>query len=85
LGGDQGETAYLIPVSALAPGGADSQGSVFVFDAVTSTVKKRQIRHSGIRDNRIVVEEGLSAGDIVAVAGVSFLRDGQPVRLMEQP
>ena len=85
LGGDQGETAYLIPVSALVPGGGDSDGSVFVFDAETSTVKKRTIRHGGIRDNGIVVEEGLSAGDIVAVAGVSFLRDGQPVRLMEQP
>lgn len=85
LGGGEGETAYLIPVSALVPGGGDAHSSVFVFDSKTLTVKKRDIRHGGVRGNGIVVEEGLTAGDIVAVAGVSFLRDGQPVRLMEQP
>jgi len=69
----------------LVPGGGDTEGSVFVYDAETATVEKRKIRHGGTRDNGIVVEEGLAAGDIVAVAGVSFLRDGQPVRLMDQP
>jgi hypothetical protein len=30
------------------------------------------------------VYEGLAAGDIIVVAGVSFLADGLKVRLMEQ-
>jgi hypothetical protein len=30
-----------------------------------------------------IVSEGLSAGDIIAVAGVSFLADGMKVKLME--
>jgi RND family efflux transporter MFP subunit len=83
LGGEE-ESAYLIPIAALVPGGGEAQSSVFVFAAETSTVKERTIRHGGIRDDNIVVEEGLTAGDIIAVAGVSFLRDGQKVRLMEQ-
>ena len=84
LGDEQGERAYLVPISALVPGGEESQGSVFVFDVESSTVKRTEIRHEGIRDNNIVVAQGVGAGDIVAVAGVSFLRDGQQVRLMER-
>lgn len=84
LGDDEGETAYLIPVGALVPGGGESENYVYVFDAETSTVKKTAIEHGGIRDNNIVVNQGVEAGDVIAVAGVSFLRDGQTVRLMER-
>jgi RND family efflux transporter MFP subunit len=84
LGGDREETAYLIPISALVPAEGETASSVFVFDPETSMVKKTAIEHGGIRADNLIVEKGLEAGDIVAVAGVSFLRDGQPVRLMEQ-
>ena len=84
LGGDEDDTAYLIPVVALIPGASEAESSVFVFDTETSTVKKTAIQHGGIRDDNIIIEQGLKSGDIIAVAGVSFLRDGQPVRLMER-
>jgi hypothetical protein len=35
-----------------------------------------------VRDNRLVVTEGLGAGDIVASAGVSYLVDGEKVKLL---
>lgn len=81
LGDEQGETAYLIPIEALAPGGSESKSYVFVFDQETSTVKKTTIESGSFRANNIVVNKGLRAGDIIAAAGVSFLRDGQKVRL----
>ncbi len=84
LGNEQGDRAYLIPVGALVPGSGESGGYVYVFDAETSTVKKTAIEDGGIRDDNIIVNKGLQAGDIVAVAGVSFLRDGQKVRLMDR-
>jgi RND family efflux transporter MFP subunit len=84
LGGDEGDESYLIPVGALSPGGADGTNYVFVYDAESSTVRRAVIEDAGIRDSDIVVTSGLKAGDIIAVAGVSFLRDGQKVRLMEQ-
>jgi len=84
LGGGEVETAYLIPIAALVPGSGESESAVFLFEAETSVVKKTPIQHGGIRDNNIIVNKGLGAGDIIAVAGVSFLRDGQKVRLMEQ-
>ncbi len=83
LGDEKGETAYLIPIGALVPRGGDSGHYVHRFDTETSTVKKTPIEHGGIRDNNVVVNKGLRAADIIAVAGVSFLRDGQKVRLMD--
>lgn len=83
LGDDQGEGAYLIPITAIVPG-VGSEKHVFVFDAASSMVTKTAIEGGGIRDSNIIVSKGLRAGDIIAVAGVSFLRDGQKVRLMEE-
>ncbi len=84
LGDDSEEVSYLVPVSALAGAEGPGSGFIFVFDPETSTVVKTKIRGSGVRDNRVVVNEGIKAGDVIAVAGVSFLRDGQKVKLMSQ-
>ena len=55
---------------------------MFIYDRVSSTVKKHAITVGGVRDNRLVVTEGVDAGDIVASAGVSYLVDGQKVKLL---
>ena len=75
-------TGYLVPLAAIAPGSESRQGFVFVYDPETSTVRKTLVRGRDVRDNLIVIYEGLKAGDVIAVAGVSFLYDGQKVRLM---
>jgi RND family efflux transporter MFP subunit len=73
---------FLIPIAA-AYAEADDRFSVFVYDPDTSTVSKRPIRTGGVRENDIAVIEGLAEGDIVATAGVPFLKDGQQVTLLE--
>ena len=60
----------------------DSSGYVYIFDQTTSSVKRRKIIIAGIRENSLIVIEGLKHGDRVASAGVSFLRDGQKVKLL---
>ena len=45
-------------------------------------MKKRTVTVGGVRDNRLVVTEGIAAGDILASAGVSYLSDGQKVKLL---
>jgi RND family efflux transporter MFP subunit len=80
-----GGSGFLVPLSVLAPeGGKELQGAgtVFLYDSGNSTVKKHSITLGGVRDNRLVVTEGLGAGDIVASAGVSYLVDGQKVKLL---
>jgi RND family efflux transporter MFP subunit len=82
IGGGNG---FLLPLSVLySEGGKDLQrvATVFLYDKSNSTVKKRQITVGGIRDNYLVVTDGLGAGDIVASAGVSYLVDGQKVKLL---
>jgi RND family efflux transporter MFP subunit len=76
---------FLLPLTVLAPeGGKDLQRSatVFVYDKASSTVKQHQITVGGIRDNYLVVTNGVNAGDLVASAGVSYLVDGQKVKLL---
>ena len=41
--------------------------TVFVYDGASSTVNKRKVTVGGVRDNRLIVTEGVGAGDIVAV------------------
>jgi RND family efflux transporter MFP subunit len=80
-----GGSGFLLPLSVLAPeGGKELQGkgTVFVYDGGSSTVKKRAITVGGVRDNRLVVTAGVAAGDIVASAGVSYLVEGQKVKLL---
>lgn len=75
---------YLIPVGAIAAGKEPGKGYVFVYDAETSTVKKVEIRTKGVQDNRVLITQGIESGDVIASTGVSFLRDGQEVRLLSE-
>jgi RND family efflux transporter MFP subunit len=74
---------FMIPMAA-ALAEADGKFSVFVYDRDSSTVTKRPIRSGGVRDNDIAVLEGLADGEVIATAGVSFLRDGQQVTLLDE-
>jgi RND family efflux transporter MFP subunit len=78
-----GYQGFMIPIAAAFPE-ADDRFSVFVFDPETSTVKKRPIRMGGVGGNDVAVLEGLQEGEIIATAGVSFLRDGESVTLLDE-
>ena len=82
---------FPVPLSALikdgqsaSPGDTDapSGAAVFVYDPDSSTVVRTPIMVGGIRENMVVVVDGLAAGDLVASAGVSFLKEGQEVNLL---
>ena len=75
---------YLLPIGAIAAGDVSGQGYVFIFDAESSTVKKTEIRVKGVQDNRVLVIKGIEPGDVVADTGVTFLRDGQKVKLLSE-
>ncbi|MGI9501248.1 MAG: efflux RND transporter periplasmic adaptor subunit [Geminicoccaceae bacterium] len=81
-GSDDGAAGYLVPLIAIAPGDDTADGYVFKFDPNAGAVSKVAISGKEGRDNMIAVSEGVEAGDILAAAGVSFLRDGQTVKLL---
>lgn len=57
--------------------------TVFVYDPENNTVNRREVTVAGVRENAIIIVDGLELGERVASAGVSFLRDGQKVKLLE--
>ncbi len=78
------EAAYLVPLAALAPGKEPGSGFVFVYDPAASAVRRTPVKGSGATDNMIAITQGVKAGNIIAVAGVSFLTDGQKVKLFQR-
>lgn len=84
LSNENKESGYLVPLSAVLAGDDVSLGYIFIYNSNTSTVTKTAIKSSGIMStsNKIEIIRGLSAGDIIAVAGVNYLNDGQQVKLM---
>ncbi|HUT48469.1 MAG TPA: efflux RND transporter periplasmic adaptor subunit [Alphaproteobacteria bacterium] len=83
LQNDSQITGFFVPIAALAPAPDQKQGHgyVFVYQPATKTVKKLLVRGSGVQENLIAIE-GVKQGDVIAVAGVNFLVDGQKVKLM---
>ncbi len=79
--GIEGFEGYMIPFSAVVAEPGDAF-SVFVYERETSTEHKRPIQTGGLRDNDVAVLSGLEEGDVIATAGVSFLREGQKVSLL---
>jgi RND family efflux transporter MFP subunit len=85
--------AWLIPINAFLPPRpaelddrkpGERGAELFVFDPVEGVVRRRSVRGIGVRGNDVLVSEGLAEGERVVVAGVSFLHDGQRVRLLEE-
>ncbi len=86
------EQGFFIPMTAAVKEGQIPEDAgpgnvvpvpVYVFDPQTDTVKKREVMMAGIRENKLLVIDGLEPGERIAIAGVSFLRDGMQVKLLE--
>lgn len=84
LKNDNQQPGFLIPIKALLPAENANQAYVFKYDASNSTVVKTLVRYNGVEDAKVIVSEGLKVGDILAIAGVSFLIDGMNVTLMQE-
>lgn len=77
------DRGYLVPLVAIAPGDDQAMGYVFKFDQDAGQVSRTPVRvENTVSGNLVEVSDGVGAGDVIAAAGVSFLRDGQSVRLM---
>jgi RND family efflux transporter MFP subunit len=75
--------SILIPNSALGVGNQQSS-FVYVYDQSTSRLKKVTVKPLNITNNDVYVQGNIKSGDIIAVAGVPYLRDNQEVILQEQ-
>ncbi len=90
FGEASGTPVYLIPVSALdlrvseeAVDNSKRQARVFIFNPDKQIAEKRMVSIRDVRGNQFEVVNGLSTGDILIVAGVPFLTEGQKVKKWE--
>ena len=87
------ERGFTLPLSTILKKGQigvpqnQPQGTgvarVYVYDPSSETVVEREIEIAGVRENAVIVVRGLSLGELVASSGVSFLRDGMRVKLLD--
>lgn len=76
-----GET-ILVPSDAVMSD--DGKLTVWKFDRAGSKVVRTSIEAAEGPGNSYVVKSGLKGGDLVAVAGIHALKDGQQVKLVEE-
>jgi RND family efflux transporter MFP subunit len=87
------QKGFTLPLSAIVKKGqigfqadglqGQSAARVFVFDPQTENVFLREVTVGGVRENELLVIDGLEYGELVAAAGVSFLRNGMQVKLLD--
>lgn len=76
---DHGEPVLSVPLSALYS--RDAGTWVWVIDTANQTVHQRAVQLGATSGNRVVITQGLQAGEQVITAGANLLRDGQKIRL----
>jgi multidrug efflux pump subunit AcrA (membrane-fusion protein) len=73
------KTSFSVPVSAVSAV-RKYDPFVWVVDAKTMKVKKTSIKAGPMSGDSIAVLSGLKAGQLIAVSGVNFLKEGQKVK-----
>lgn len=72
------EGVLLVPASAIVQSAAGD--AVFVVE--NDQARRRTVRTGVISEGRVEILSGLSAGDVVVIAGTNDLRDGATVRVI---
>ena len=76
------ERAWSVPVTA-AQADDNGKANVWKVDPATMTVSRIPVELGELAGNRIKLERGVDAGDMIAVSGVAQLREGIEVRKYE--
>ncbi len=71
----------MVPAGALV----DDAGGSAAFLIRQGRAARRPVERGGIYQGRVEITRGLAAGDTVAVAGATTLRDGAQVRIVDAP
>lgn len=71
----------LIPAGALV----DDAGGSAAFVISQGRAHRRPVKRGGIFQGRVEITDGLVAGDTVAVAGITTLRDNSVIRIVQAP
>jgi RND family efflux transporter MFP subunit len=69
----------VIPVTAVFASEDKDKSNVWVIDEAARTVARREVKIGKLVSGGYVIQSGLKAGEMIATAGVHFLKEGQQV------
>ena len=75
---------YTVPLSAVFKDLKTDETSVWLYHTADETVKRQKVTTEQLLGtDRVLVTEGLEADDIIVVAGVNYIVNGQKVAVIE--
>ena len=74
---------YRLPATAILT--ADGKSGVWLVDPASKSVTRRDVQFVSSDDGTVEVTSGIEAGARVVTAGVHHLKEGQKVRLEQEP
>lgn len=75
--------SYIVPLSAVFKDMKTNEISVWVYDAATNTVKRQKVETEQLLGtDSVMIVSGLEDDDVVVVAGVAYITDGQKVNVL---
>jgi RND family efflux transporter MFP subunit len=78
-----GGEGITVPVSAILTADTDKQNRVWVIDEKSGQITLRKVTMGKLSDSGVMIDDGLKAGEWVAIAGVHSLQEGQKVRIIK--
>jgi RND family efflux transporter MFP subunit len=72
-----------VPLSALFTSGESRDTYVWIINDQSNTVSKRKVITDRLTDHGQIVTEGLEPGELIATAGVHYLKEGQKIRILQ--
>jgi len=77
------EVGLEVPLSALFTLGESKDTYVWIINEQSNTVKRRTVTTDRLTDHGQIVTEGLEPGELIATAGVHYLKEGQKIRILQ--
>ncbi len=72
-----------VPLSALFTSGESRDTYVWIINDQSNTVSKRKVITDRLTDHGQIVAEGLEPGELIATAGVHYLKEGQKIKILQ--
>ncbi len=81
-GKENEKKSVIVPETAVFTTGEDSNTYVWIVDKSANTVHRREIKTGDLLDSGILVTQGVVPGEIIATAGVHYLKENQEIRIL---
>ena len=77
-------TGIQVPLTAIFSPDDIEKTYVWIIDKESNQVTRREVTTGSLKDSGIIVTQGITAGEWIAIAGVHYLREGMDVKILDE-